>query len=302
MKQRYLYHAYGLIILSEILLTELKEIGEGEPDVVIRMDIVPESIEDAVVKMVRFEASPGAFLLKVDGIAKYYVREGKEIIVEPYNVAREEDIRLFLLGSAFAALLHQRQTLVLHGSAIGVNGKGVIFTGVSGAGKSTLAAALFQKGYPILTDDVCAVKISAQEAPQIIPGFPRLKLWADAAEKLGTDVSNLPRIREKLDKYGLKVENAFQQQPLPVKSIYILSNQDQEGVSITPLAKLDKLEALIKNTYRFRFLEGQGGKPRHFQQCVEVAKAAEIYQVVRPRGGFCLDELVSALEKELREL
>jgi len=301
MKDNYCYYAYGLTIKAELPLPELER-REGQEDVLIRYGNVPQSIEDAVVRMVRFEAAPDHFLLKVDGIARYYVREGKEIIIEPACGAREEDIRLFLLGSVFAALMHQRQILVMHGSAIGVNGKGVIFTGVSGVGKSTLAAALFQKGYHILTDDVCAVKALGSETPQIIPAFPRLKLWADAAEKLGTDIGSLPRIREKLDKYGLKVEKSFQQQPLPLKSIYILSNRDQEGVSITPLAKLNKLEALIKNTYRFRFLEGQGGKPLHFQQCVEVAKAAKIYQVVRPKGGFYLDELVSVLEKELREL
>jgi serine kinase of HPr protein (carbohydrate metabolism regulator) len=50
-----------------------------------------------------------------------------------------------------------------------LNGKAVLVCGGSGAGKSTVAAALVQRGYPLVTDDVCAVSPSGTAAPVVHP-------------------------------------------------------------------------------------------------------------------------------------
>lgn len=106
MIQKYTYCAYGLRVTSDFPLPELQELKyDGNPEVIIRMGSVPNALEEPIEKGARFEASPDKFLLKVDKIAGYYVSGGNEIIVEPFEGADEEDIRVFLLGSAFAALL-----------------------------------------------------------------------------------------------------------------------------------------------------------------------------------------------------
>ncbi|TGV75989.1 serine kinase, partial [Mesorhizobium sp. M2D.F.Ca.ET.145.01.1.1] len=80
-----------------------------------------------------------------------------------------------------ARLLHQRGLLVLHASAIAVTGRGAIFMGDKGAGKSTTASALIRAGHDLLTDDVVALDLANPNQPMIVPGFPQIKLAADAA-------------------------------------------------------------------------------------------------------------------------
>ncbi|MCP4397035.1 MAG: hypothetical protein GY801_07015 [bacterium] len=82
------------------------------------------------------------------------------------------------IASELGALLHQRELLPLHGSAIKVNDGVCVFVGLSGNGKSTVAAAFRQRGYQVLADDVCVVSIREDGLP---PGDPRVS----AVEALG---------------------------------------------------------------------------------------------------------------------
>lgn len=298
MHPSYNYKAYGLMVNSELLIPEL-ETAEGTPDVIIKFGKVPMHLENASETGIRFEASQDEFLLKIDNIARYYVWAGREIVIEPLNEGREDDIIVFLLGTVFGALLHQRGFLVLHGSCIEVNGEGVLFTGVSGIGKSTLAAAFYEKGYPVLTDDVSAVFIGEDEAPYIMPGMPSLKLWQDSAVKFGKDTQTLVPLRKEMNKYRLEIGDKFVAGPLPLSRIYILNTDFETEIKINEISSLDRLTTLIDNTYRIRFLKGQGGKALHFKQCAVLANKVGIYRVQRPKSGFRINELLERLEKEL---
>ena len=59
-----------------------------------------------------------------------------------------------------------------------------------------------------------------------------------------------------------------------------------------------KISAILSNTYRPHFLNGLGGKARHFKQCLVVATHAKVSRVTRPSDKFLLDELVELLEKD----
>ena len=80
-----------------------------------------------------------------------------EIVAEPRQGVPDSNVRLFLLGSAMGALLHQRGLLPLHTNAVEVGGRAFAFMGKSGAGKSTLAAWFHDRGFRIVADDVCVV-------------------------------------------------------------------------------------------------------------------------------------------------
>lgn len=271
------------------------------PDVIIEFGDTPEKLAKPKIKGVRYQSAPGEFLLRVDGVASYYIQEGRRITIQPEPGVQEESILIFLMGSAIGALLHQRKILVLHAGAIAVKNQSVIFAGHSGIGKSTLAAGFHQRGYPFLADDVCAIAVTDGK-PTVIPGFPRLKLWADVLKKLDTDKNQLQSIRwtQGMEKYFLPVAPGHDQ-PVPLTSVFILrSSNNKKIIEIETLQKSEKINPLITNTYRMRFLEGLGGKIDHFQQCAAVAAKTSVYRVVRPSTGFLLEELMNKLEEKFQ--
>ena len=105
-------------------------------------------LQDPGGQGVLYQSAPRQFLLKISRVARYLVSDGNEIIVDPEPDADLSAIRLFLFGSAFGALLHQRGILPLHGSAIVTSRGAVVFAGVSGSGKSALACAFHRQLNP----------------------------------------------------------------------------------------------------------------------------------------------------------
>ena len=293
------YHIFGLDIESAIPLPAAPVSGHSGrrlPDVVIKYGNPPDHLVSPQSKSTRYQARPGEFLLHVDSVARYYVRDGRNIVVAPEPGAEDESVLIFLLGSAFGALLHQRKILVLHAGALEVKGCSVLFTGDSGIGKSTLAAGFHKRGYPFLADDVCAVGM-INGHPAVIPGFPRLKLWADVLTKLKQDKDHLKSVRwtKGMDKYFLPVDPVHKS-PILLKSVFVLEAAKSDEIEITRLTGTDKINFIIKNTYRLQFLNGLGGKEDHFRQCAAVAAQTSVFRVVRPRSGFLLEELMNALE------
>jgi hypothetical protein len=292
------FRAWGLNISSCLDLPEFLP-GNGEaPDVIVRYGTVPEALDEVRAKGVRYQAGPGRFLVTVDGIARFLVADGREICIQRAPDAEDDAVRLFLQGSAFGALLHQRGVLPLHASAIQVNGKVVLFCGISGVGKSTLAVAFLKRGYPVLADDICALSAGDGGIPMILPGFPQIKLWADAVRKLGEDLTTLPKVRQHLEKYGLPLKTGFCAEPTPLERIYVLSTTNTDRFEMTSVNGIEKFNILARNTYRFRLTAGLGNKAEHFHQCTVVGRHAEVRRVMRPLRGFRIVELMNLVEKD----
>lgn len=293
----YHYTMYGLKVASCLSLPACPSNGE-EPDVHIRPGKVPETLSDSRTEGVLYQTAPNQFLFYHAGVARYLVSNGTEILIEPAPGADETRLRLFLLSSVFGALLHQRSLLPLHGSAISINGEAVVFLGISGAGKSTLAAAFLKRGYPVLSDDISVISVNGNTKPVVYPGYPQIRLWADAAPKVDQVPENLVQMLPDLGKYLLSIPDQFCQTPLPLKRIYVLSISPVGGLDMGPLTGMGKLEALNDHTYRANFLDGMGNKAAHFKSCAAVSKNIALTWVTRPRRPFLLDELVQLLEQD----
>ena len=293
----YSYTAFGLCFAIEFPCPELVP-GRGSPDVLIRYGVVPTTLAAAKKTGVRYQAVPGQLLLTVDGVARFLVRDGKEIIVERATESDDDSLRLFLLGSAMGALLQQRGVLTLHSSVIEVDGGCVGFLGQSGAGKSTLAAALLRRGYRLLTDDVCAVTLAPNATPLVHPGYPQVKLWADALTKLEASPEALRPVRPHLDKHAWLVATAYCAEVRPLRRLYVLGTTNTADLTVQMVESGEKFQVLKDHTYRELFLDGLDGRVSHFRLCAAVAQRVPVHRIIRPEYPFLLDELVTLLEEE----
>src|SRR5208337_3198059 len=143
---------------SEIELPGAIDAGRsGTTEVRIRRTSAPDRLDGATASGPSWQIAGESFLLNVPNVARFLLSKGAAIDFDPASAEALDDVPIFILGTVFGILLHQRGRITLHASAVRVNGGAVLFCGSSGAGKSTMAAALAQRGYPVASDDICPV-------------------------------------------------------------------------------------------------------------------------------------------------
>lgn len=281
----YHYRLYGLMAVSDIPLPELlsADAAAAAADISIRLGKVPVD-GLAVGGMIDPDCQVAGteFRFAVPDVARYWVSAGREIVVEPAAGAAAASVRLYLLGSCLGALLYQRGWLLLHGNAIRVGDACLVCVGDSGAGKSTLTAAFLQRGCQVLADDVVPVNA----AGEAIPGYPRIKLWQDSADRLGLSTTGLRRISPEMEKFDYPLGQRFCAQSLPIRWIYVLAPGDVKEPVIQPVEGAARFTALRDNSYRFEYLAGMGLLATHLQQCATLANRTRIATLNRPAAGY----------------
>jgi hypothetical protein len=272
------YFAFGLHIRSERPLPDLIEQpipDEGAVD--IRWAPAPVALADSDVASRIVQISGDDILVTARKAARFHLHAGAEIIVEPAPGASDQIVHALLLGTVLSLACHQRGLLPLHANAIVVDGRAVAIAGRSGAGKSTLAAHLLDRGFGLLSDDVCAVSFSPSGAPLAWAGMPRLRLWRDAAAALGKSTTGLEPVHNQIEKYSFPLV-APPPQGLPLDRIYVLTNPaDCPSEAISLLTGARATQAIMEQTFRREYLGGMGGAEQRFARAVALSKATPIY-------------------------
>ena len=201
-----------------------------------------------------FGRCAGRYLLRFQDLADFRVsRAGDRVECAPRAGCPAVTLRHLLLDQILPLVLGQRGWLVLHASAVHVNGYGTIaFAGRAGSGKSTLAAALALRGCSIVADDSMAIA-GSPDAPVAVPAYPGLRLWGDAKRQLGLARARGPRVahyttKKRLDPASLRFRTA----PSPLRMIFVIGRRSptRRPVRARALRPRDRLMALA----RFAFI------------------------------------------------
>lgn len=295
------YHAFGLRIASELELPELHP-GGAPADVFIHYRESDAAQRDPELDWI--EGGGEAIRLHFDGIS-FTILEGRRIDVEAPPGTPSADVRIWLLGSVIAALLHQRGYLTIHANVIALGAdRAAAFAADSGCGKSLLAAWFESRDHAVLADDLCAIRTDSTGPMATFEGIPRLKLWAESLHALGRNETSLERVASAVDKYHVPLRRARDVgslEPLRLERLYLLDRtEDGQMPTIEQLSGGEAAGAVLLNTYRWDIGQRIHPQPRaQFDQCLSMARHTAVFRVKRRWGMQWFEEDAEAIERHL---
>ena len=299
------YIVSGLGVSSEIALPGLILDESNRPDsadIVIRSGTVPLTLEGATASGPTWQLAGDHFLLTVPDILRMLLIGGNTILFETENGVAAEEAAVFVSGTGFGILLHQRGRIVLHASAVRVNDSAVLFCGPSGAGKSTMAAALVDAGYDLVTDDVCGLSIHPDGSPWVEADGRQLKLWQNSIDRLALAERRAAPIRPTIQKYYVE-PRAATASALPLAAIYVLREARPPlapGIARPNIADAGLM--VRNNAYRPAMVRRMAQMDLYFQAAATIAQRAGVYTLTRELNFARFPAVIGWLEAHWREL
>ena len=217
-----------------------------------------------------------------------------EIILNQLNGLKQSFLRLILLGIAIPLLLNEMDILVLHATAVNMEGNAIAFLGSEGAGKSTTSFAFIKNGYNLISDDVLGVKLNNENIPVVISGFPMIKLWPEVIANAGENPDSMPKIQSSIEKRFYCVEDNFVNDSIPLKMIFSIQESDN-NTSICDMNLQESTIELVKSTLHavtFDYIQ----LSNNLEHCVKIAKKVPIKSLKIKRSLDDLSDLVKIIE------
>jgi hypothetical protein len=260
-------------------------------DIVVREGMVPDALEAAAIREADFDAAPSAFLLRGGPrSADFLVEGGSRITLRKAPACEMPILFHHLLYPVMAACLRQRGLLVFHASAAVREGNAILVAGSSGAGKSTTIAALMTRGWTVQSDDVSAVRISANGVVQVLPGTRHLHLDDGAADSLALDRDGLVRHDWHRGKMSVPAVRGEVREVAALRRIVILDRTDgpMQAEQVTGHAKLP---LLLRALYGPLLPEQLAARSA---MIARVLGMVEMLAISRPVLGWTIDAVVDS--------
>lgn len=188
--------------------------------------------------------------------------------------------------------------LVLHASAVAVDGQAIAFLGPSRRGKSTLAAAFAHAGRPFLTDDGLILDPEA-EAYFVRPRAPILRLCPDSEAAIFQTEEIAPSANAKKAKISARLELPFHDQPVPLAAIFLL--REPQGLERTEMVRLSPpvaLSELLKHSFILD-VEHRRRVEDLFDRLATVAERIDCYTLDYPRRYAELPCVLSSIIRQV---
>jgi hypothetical protein len=189
-----------------------------------------------------------------------------------------------MVATAFPLLLSELGDLVLHASAVVVDGRAVAFCGLAGRGKSTLAYGLARPGRPLLAEDGLALSRAGDSNKNggwlAWPGPRGVRLLGDG------EPGKRVRYVDAAAEHG---------EPVALGAVVALAERAPGPPSVERLAPANAVQALLGNAI---YAPG-GGLRRAFAGATQLAASAPVFRARLPDD---LDAVAHAGERLLEQV
>lgn len=212
-----------------------------------------------------------------------------------------DDALTYLVGPVLGAALRLEGTSVLHASAVDVDGGAVLVFGPAGAGKSTTTAALVERGFPLVTEDVSALAVD-DAGTFVFRGGSRVKLWEDSVEGIRGAPDALPLLVPSSRDWHKRFLDArlTPHDRVPLRAAFLLDRRDDVEIArVEPLSAQERLLALVGNAYAGGVLDA-AGKAREMARFSALASSVPLRRLVYPERFSLLPATVDALLHAVR--
>lgn len=291
----YYYKVYGLKIKSDIEMPELLKSNDVNYEINICTGIASGGVLKSIEQGKNVYINYKEIWFNIKSVGTFLIYNGNTIVVDKDENADIEDVKAYLLGSAFGMILFQRDTLAIHGGTIVINNKTLTIIGDQGTGKSTLTTALRLNKYLFMADDVSVINDNFM----MNPSYPQQKLCKDTMLKLGYRLNQFKKIDDDREKYKVPVKEDFISKPVTMGAICEMKIGNNSEVEIEEIIGKEKLLILINNIYRIELIKKSGIQPEYFKKCLEIAQNIKFYRMYRPKDKYTVSEQINLLEKTL---
>ena len=250
-------------------------------------------------------AGTGAgYLLRFPFLADFVIDEnGCRVGGWPAAETDEETLRHLLLDQVLPRVLAHQGRLVLHASAVTVDGKALAFAGETGRGKSTLAASLHGAGYSLLTDDGLVLKAGGGSIHSI-PAYAGLRLLPESVAAL----FKVPPQRKAMASYSPKNRIALDRKdaidPVEPAALFVLGEPVGDGeksIRVSRLSQRDACMEIVRNSFQLDVSSRDQAK-NLFAAAGRAAEKLPVFALSYPRDFSRLPEVHEAILRQLADL
>ncbi|MFO7586771.1 MAG: hypothetical protein R6X22_01735 [Gemmatimonadota bacterium] len=256
-----------------------------------------DSVEPGV-EVAMFRSDDG-YELRYDDTGSFHVSpDGDSIAWVPGGEPSVGLAWIDLTSRVLATSLHARGRLVLHGSAVSIEGRAVAFVAPKGAGKSTLALALARAGGRLLTDDTLPVEPG--DPARAGPGLHSVRLWPDSAGWLAVPPGDLVRAT---DGKGTLVDlepEMLERARIPLAAVYVvIPVPPNTDVAAVERRRLPEVEAALSLVAFSKLGPLLGGSERLvvLRRAVEICRSVPVFTLRVARDHERLHEAVACLRQ-----
>ena len=230
-------------------------------------------------------------------VGQLVVQGSNQILITPAPGADEEALRLFVVGAGFGVLLHQRGFLVLHGSAVIIDGECRRLPWRKGLGKvDDGRGATAARACRFISDELLVIRFEGENGAQVMPGSSPIKLWSDALVSVGGNPDTSVPVRPGHPKYFVS-ESTITEGEFPLRTLFLLDVGDTLAVAEVPPAAA--FFSVAPHVYVCRFGTGflqATGADRTFRQLSLLLKRTSVMRLYRQRDLSQLSEIARLVE------